>query len=190
MRGGIHRVTRTAPERIETARLVLRRPTSGDAAAIFERYSSDPAVTRYLGWPRHESVDDTAAFLAFSDTVWHAAGAGPFLILKPDGRLLGSTGLIVETPHRAVTGYVLARDAWGSGYATEALMTMVGLAQTLFIQRLEAQCHPEHTASMRVLEKCGFMREARLASHTEFPNLDPGRALDVLLYARALVPRG
>lgn len=179
-------MTAKAPETIQTARLLLRRPEPGDAFAIFERYSSDPEVTRYLGWPRHRSVGDTAAFLMFSDAVWNAAGAGPFMVCEPDGRLLGSTGLVFETPHRAVTGYVLARDAWGRGFATEALSAMVELAQTLGVQRLEAQCHPAHAASMRVLEKCGFACEATLAAHTEFPNLDPGRALDVLLYARLL----
>jgi len=41
------------PERIETARLVLRRPTAADAEAIFNRYAGDSDVTRYLAWPRH-----------------------------------------------------------------------------------------------------------------------------------------
>nr|MBA2355602.1 N-acetyltransferase [Acidobacteriota bacterium] len=45
-----------APEQIETARLVLRRPVAKDAPAIFERYASDPEVTRFLSWPRHQSL--------------------------------------------------------------------------------------------------------------------------------------
>ena len=39
------------PERLDTERLVLRRPRPADAQAIFARYSSDPEVTRLLGWP-------------------------------------------------------------------------------------------------------------------------------------------
>jgi len=35
------------------------------------------------------------------------------------GSLLGSTGLEFETTTRAQTGYVLATDAWGRGYATK-----------------------------------------------------------------------
>ena len=57
-----------APVRIETARLLLVRPDASDAASIFERYASDPEVTRFLGWPRHQSVDDTKAFLRFRRT--------------------------------------------------------------------------------------------------------------------------
>jgi len=100
------------PEQFETSRLVLRKPTLADAEAVFIRYASDPEVTRCLGWPRHQSVDDTKAFLSFSDVEWSRWPAGPYLIESRSGhKLLGSTGLGFEAPSRAVTGYVLARDA-------------------------------------------------------------------------------
>ena len=99
---------------IETARLTLRQPGMDDALAIFERYASDPEVTRFLGWPRHRTVEDTQAFLRFSAEEWERSPAGPYLILsRADGLLLGSTGLGFQTSHEAVTGYVLADDAWG-----------------------------------------------------------------------------
>ena len=104
-----------APERIETARLVIRRPNPPDAATIFARYASDPAVTKYLGWPVHRSVDDTRAFLQFSDIEWKRWSVGPYLLETRDGALIGSTGLSLETSYRASTGYVLAKDAWGRG---------------------------------------------------------------------------
>lgn len=173
-----------APETITTARLVLRRPRAGDAAAIFARYAAHAEVTRYLAWATHRSIADTEAFLAFSDAEWARAPAGPYLICLASGALIGSTGLGFETPERASTGYVLARDAWGSGYATEALRAIVALALPLGLQRLEAHCHVDHAASHRVLEKCGFAREKRIAQHTEFPNLATGKRLDVLAYVR------
>jgi RimJ/RimL family protein N-acetyltransferase len=52
------------------------------------------------------------------------------------------------------------------------------------LRRLYALCHPDHPASSRVLEKCGFTREALLRRHSEFPNLRPGEPSDVLCYAR------
>src|SRR5262249_54999274 len=143
--------------RIETARLVLRKPTPTDAEAIFERYSSDTEVTKYLGWPRHQSIEQTRQFLAFSEAEWGRWPAGPYLIESRDDRkLLGSTGLAFETPTVAITGYVLARDAWGRGYATEALTAIVTSASVLGVRRLYALCHPANRASIRVLEKCGF----------------------------------
>jgi RimJ/RimL family protein N-acetyltransferase len=172
-------------ERTLTARLVLRRPRAADAEDVFSRYSSDSEVTRFLGWPRHSSLGETLAFFKFSDAEWRRWPAGPYLIeCRQSGRLLGGTGLAFETPFRAATGYVLARDAWGRGYATEALRAMVSVAGEVGLRRLYALCHPDHPASSRVLEKCGFTREALLRRHSEFPNLRPGEPSDVLCYAR------
>lgn len=180
-----------APARIETHRLLLRRPQPGDVAAVFERYASDPEATRYMAWPQHRSVADTRAFLAFSDAEWERWPAGPYLILsRESGALLGSTGLDFETPYRASTGYILARDAWGRGYATEVLRAMVDLAPRLGVRRLYALCHHAHEASQRVLEKCGFVREGTLRRYLDFPNLTPSGPADVHCYARTFGPDG
>lgn len=177
----------SAPERLESERLLLRRPGPTDAEAVFYGYASDAEVTRFVGWPRHRSIDDTRVFLEASRAEWEDWPAGPYLIeSREDGRLLGGTGLSFETPFRAATGYVLARDAWGFGYATEALGAVVSIAPQLGVRRLYALCHPEHLASRRVLEKCDFSRECLLRLHSEFPNLLPGEPCDVLCYARVL----
>ena len=175
----------SAPERLETDRLILRRPTAADADAIFRRYANDLEVTRYLAWPRHTRIESTHAFLEFSDAEWQRWPAGPYLIeSRSSGQLLGGTGLQFEKPYRATTGYVLAKDAWGRGYATEALLAVVEVARNVRVRRLYAMCHPGHVPSWRVLEKCGFTREATLRHHAEFPNLQPGEPIDVLCYSR------
>ena len=176
-----------APSKIETERLTLLQPGASDAAEVFERYAGDPEVTRFLGWPRHHSIADTEAFLAFSALEWERWPAGPYLIRSRDsGRLLGGTGLGFETPDQAITGYVLARDAWGLGYATEALAAVVDVARRTGVVRLYALCHPEHARSWRVLEKCGFVRDPGWSQQTEFPNLVPGLQQDVLRYGVVL----
>ena len=169
---------------VETPRLRLRQPVAADAPAIFRRYAGDPRVTRFLGWPTHRTAADTELFLAFCADHWERWPAGPFLIeSRADGTLLGSTGLLFETPQQAATGYVLAEDAWGRGYATEALGAMRDRAEQLGLERVYALCHPDHRASARVLEKCGFLCEGTLRSYAEFPNLAPGLQADVLCYA-------
>jgi RimJ/RimL family protein N-acetyltransferase len=173
-----------APERIETSRLILRRPQASDARAIFTRYASDPEVTRYVAWPRHTSIAETQEFLEFSDAGWNTSPSGAYLVeSRANGSLLGSTGLHFEAPDRASTGYVFAKDSWGKGYATEALQAMVSLAQSLNVRRLYALCHTENRASAHVLEKSGFEREAMLPQHTIFPNLSTTTPLDVFVYA-------
>ena len=175
------------PERIETARLLLRRPAADDAEAVFSRYSADAEVTRYVGFPRHTAIDDTRAFLRFSDDQWQRWPAGPYVACsRADGALLGSTGLMFETPYRAATGYVFARDAWGMGYAGEALAAMVEVARATGVLRLYAIVHAEHRASARVLERAGFDFEGTLRRYADFPNLAPGVPQDVGCYARIL----
>jgi RimJ/RimL family protein N-acetyltransferase len=171
------------PERLQTPRLALERPRAKDAEDIFRRYAGDAEVTRLLGWPMHRSVADTRAFLAFSDAEWEQWSVGPYLVRGgDDGALLGSTGLQMETPWRASTGYVFARDSWGKGFATEALAAMVLLARTLGVRRLQALSHVDHIASRRVLEKCGFELEGVLRRYLVFPNLGSEPA-DVCLHA-------
>lgn len=173
------------PERVETARLLLRKPVLDDADSVFSRYASDPEVTKYLAWPRHSSVEHTKLFLTFSAAEWEKWPVGPYLIeSRKDHQLLGSTGLGFESPTVASTGYVLARDAWGCGYATEALNAIVTLARDLGVRQLYALCHPDHPASIHVLEKCGFARESLLPQHVELPNLSPGHREDCFRYAR------
>jgi len=180
-------VSARAPERFETERLVLRRPRPEDAEAIFARYASDSEVTRLLSFPRHLSLDDTRGFLAVSDAEWSRWPAGPYLAeRRGTGVLLGSTGLSFETEQRAATGYVLAKDSWGQGYATEALRAMVEVARGAGVLRLYALCHTDHAVSARVLEKAGFAREGTLRRYFVFPNLSPGEPLDVLCYALVL----
>ena len=74
---------------------------------------------------------------------------------------------------------MLARHAWGRGYAMEVATAMTTLAAELGIGRLYALCHLENRGSARVLEKAGFTREGVLRRHTVFPNLDPTAAQDV-----------
>ena len=173
------------PALYQTPRLVLRPPQDRDAAAIFQRIASDPTVTPFVGWPRHVTIEDTRAFLEFSHAEWARWPVGPLLIESRDnGTLLGTGGLAFETPYRASTGYVLARDAWGSGIASEALRAIVEIADGVGVLRLYALCHVDHPTSVRVLERCAFRREGILSKYLVFPNLDTAAAQDVYCYAR------
>lgn len=122
-------------------------------------------------------------FVKFSDNEWEHKPAGPLLIERIDtGALIGSTGLMWDGPATAATGYVLARDSWGQGFATEALGAMVSMANALGVTRLSAQCHPDHASSHAVLRKGGFVLNARFMP-ASFPNLADG-IQDSLLFVR------
>lgn len=63
----------------------------------------------------------------------------------------------------AEIGYWLGEDYWGKGIASQALSQFVRLVfnSDYMLKRLEAQVFEQHLASMRVLEKNGFVREGR-----------------------------
>jgi ribosomal-protein-alanine N-acetyltransferase len=172
-----------------TARLRLRPPQASDANDIFTRYASDATVTRFVGWPRHRTLADTEAFLAFSAQQWSQWPVGPLLIEEQaTGRLLGSSGLAFESHTIASTGYVLAQDCWGQGFASEALSAMITVAQTHRVGRLYALCHANHDASRRVLERCAFALESIRRKHSVFPNLGIEQPQDVCCYGKTLGP--
>jgi [ribosomal protein S5]-alanine N-acetyltransferase len=169
-----------APLRIATARLVLRRLTADDAEAIFT-YAGDSEATRYMSWPKHRSLDDTRRFIEFALAHWEHQGIGAYLIER-DGVVVGSTGLDPDGRERALTGYILARHAWGCGYATEACHAMMQLGRSLGFLRIGAQCHVDHLASARVLEKSGMRFEGILQRQIVLPNLSD-ELQDVRSYA-------
>lgn len=151
----------SAPATLTTERLVLRRPVPGDARAMFDAYSSDPEVTRFLTWTTHESVERAHAFLRRCDAVWADGSAYPWAITVA-GRLIGMIEVRLDG-HRAEIGYAISRATWGKGYTTEAARAVEewALARPA-IRRVWAYTDLENAPSARVLEKTGMAREGKL----------------------------
>ena len=139
-----------------------------------------------MSFPTHRSLDDTHAYVEWSDGVWARWPlAGPMLVFARDGAtLLGGAGIVNDSATLAQIGYILARDAWGRGYATEALLASVEAARAAGVRRLEAGVHVDHRVSQRVLEKAGFTRQGTRPGL--FPNLPPQVTRDAALYVRML----
>lgn len=178
------------PERIETTRLVLRRPRLDDASAIFAGWAADPMATRYMTWRRHRSVEDTLEFLRFSELEWERQPAGPYVIeLGDSGVLIGGCGFSFADESRAEIGYILAPTYWLLGYATEALQAQTEVAAGhLIATTLQASVHPDNLASQRVLSKCGFTEDALEARQT-FPNIEGDPDVAAIRYELKLVGR-
>ncbi len=60
---------------------------------------------------------------------------------------------------------MLDPEYWGRGYATEVAQALVEFAQASGMHRVEATCHPDNAASVRVLAKAGLTLEGRLRDH-------------------------
>ncbi len=87
-----------------------------------------------------------------------------FLVFrKHDEALIG--GLTIANIRRGVAqagslGYWMGEPFARQGHMTAAVRAVAPFAfSALGLHRLEAACIPTNTASMRLLEKCGFARE-------------------------------
>jgi len=86
-----------------------------------------------------------------------------FIFRKQDNLLLG--GLTLANVRRGVAqagsiGYWLGMRFARNGYMTAAVKGVLPFCfETLRLHRVEAACIPTNTASIRLLERCGFLRE-------------------------------
>ena len=174
----------TPPGTLVTDRLVLRRPSLGDAPAVYE-YGRDPDVTRYMTFPTHQSRADAESFLAACGPRWDAGQEYCWLIaLRDQGRVIGAISARVRG-HATDIGYVLARAHWRQGYATEASRAVVAwAAECPETYRVWAVCDVENAASAHVLEKLGMSREGVLRRWIMHPNVSPAPR-DCYVYALA-----
>jgi RimJ/RimL family protein N-acetyltransferase len=145
--------------RIETARLWLRWPRIGDAAAM-HKYGSQWEVARYTARIPHPYPPGSAERFIYAAREANASGRDLTLVMTPiKGKrdAIGSISLESRGKDRLALGYVLAPKDWGKGLATEAALAMIaaGFGLTPAVEIL-ASVRVENEASRAVVEKCGF----------------------------------
>jgi RimJ/RimL family protein N-acetyltransferase len=171
------------PEKFETECLILRKPCTEDALAIFSSYAQDLEVTRYLLWTPHKNIEETYGILKIMLKLWEEDSAYSFAIVPKD--LNSVIGMIGVHPDRfkVEIGYVLARSHWGKGLVTEAVRAVTSwLLQQPDIYRVFATCDVENPASARVMEKVGMLREGLLRRNSIHPSIG-NEPRDSLIYA-------
>jgi RimJ/RimL family protein N-acetyltransferase len=103
---------------LRTARLLMRRLTIEDAPDLASVYA-DPEVGRFV---RPLDLQGTVEQLTRFTEEWDSRGHGPLAIIEAEtGEFVGRSGLHYWPQYDEVeVGWVLRRDRWGRGYATEA----------------------------------------------------------------------
>ena len=130
-------------------------------------------VLRYFPNPDPPARDQIERLIQFQLKHWEQHGYGWWAVCAADSAadsaagstnppqnppLIGWAGLqyLPETDEIEV-GYLLGRDYWGRGLATEAAQTSVQFGfEDLGIETIVGIVHPENIASQRVLEKAGL----------------------------------
>ena len=179
------------PERIVTARLIVRCAQPGDGAALNAAVcDSLDALRPYVPWA------GSVPTLADSEAVCRKAQARfrlredlMMLVFElgaagVEGELLGGTGLhrMDWKARRFEIGYWRRTGREGRGIATEAVHTMARLAfDELQAQRVELRIDKLNRASWRVAERCGFTLEGVLRSESLAPD---GTWRDMRVYSK------
>jgi RimJ/RimL family protein N-acetyltransferase len=126
---------------------VLRAVEQRDLEALFEQ-QSDPVASAMAGVPSR----DREAF----ERHWQRILANDqnlIRVIDVDGEPAGHV-LSWPAEGRRYIGYWIAREFWGRGLATAGLTEFLGELQE---RPLHALVSTDNVASIRVLEKCGFV---------------------------------
>ncbi|MGE0591903.1 MAG: GNAT family N-acetyltransferase [Vicinamibacterales bacterium] len=148
--------------RLETERLLLRRPVLGDLDG-FAAMLGDPAVMRWLALDGRPASRH-GAFQALSANIghWELRGYGMFSVIeRQSGRFVGRIGpLFPEGWPGFEIGWTLCSPYWGRGFATEAARRCLAHAfEDLDQAHVVSLILPDNQASIRVAERIGEMLE-------------------------------
>jgi RimJ/RimL family protein N-acetyltransferase len=150
------------PFPITTERLQLREFRVEDEASVYA-YASDPEVTKHTSWGPND-LETTRAVLQHwivEQERWPRSSIPLGIELRSERRLIGSTGFASIQEGTGAFGFVLHKNYWGAGIATEACRALLQFGfRELGLHRVIAECFVEQMFSAHVLEKLGMRREA------------------------------
>lgn len=158
-------MARPALEELLTERLRLRRYRRDDFDDAY-RLTSDPRVMRY-----YPSVYDRDRVTRMLDNILYSYDELGYSVLvverRSDGVYLGQIGLLhwddVDGREDVEVAYMLAAEAWGQGYATEAARACRDWAFAhLSVDRVVSFIALPNEPSIRVAERNGMIRIKRL----------------------------
>jgi RimJ/RimL family protein N-acetyltransferase len=151
----MRRVRDMLPGKIETRRLVLRAPIRGDVPDLVRLADNRNVASRLARMPSPYTRADAVGFI---EIYAQRAEERPYAITL-DGHLIGVIGFTFQEGAPPELGYWLGEPHWGQGYMTEAGRALLDAAQqTHQYDRIVARALADNDASLRVLDKLGFVR--------------------------------
>lgn len=171
------------PELI-TERLLLRRVTNNDIDDLFELRSNED-VMKYIEIGRALSKNDAVIhFNKIEEALVTNSGISWAISFRENtGKLIGVIGLwrLIKEHYRAEIGYTLHPDFWKKGIMREAIKAVMLYGfSSMKLHSIEAQINPENTASAKLLETMGFIKEG----HFKENYFSEGIFSDTIVYSK------
>ena len=154
---------------LETGRLLLRMWREDDLEA-YSSICADQEVMRYLGEGKTLNRAEAWRQMAMIIGHWHLRGYGIWAVEEREtGRLVGRIGFFnPEGWPGFELGWVLGRDHWGKGYATEGARKALEhvFAETEH-EHVISLIHPDNHGSISVARRLGeeLERETEIFGH-------------------------
>ena len=152
----------TGTQDIKTKRLTLRKLELADTEMMFNNWTSDDEVTRFLRWDAHKTIDDTKNMIQMWIKNYHSDSTYYWGMYLKDGEMIGSIGIMITSEYdlKAELGYKIGSRWWGQGYASEAARAVIDyMFENTDVERIEAYNSVENPASGKVMEKVGMRYE-------------------------------
>ena len=169
-------------QNLETERLLLRRLNNDDVKEVLE-LRGNPENMKYVPRPLIKSEDEALAHIALiDDKIVNNIGINWAITLKGNPKMIGKMGHYKIQPEnfRSEIGYMILPQYHGKGIVTEAVKIVVQYGfEQLQLHSIEAIIDPENTASEKVLQKNGFVKEAHILENEYYE----GRFLDTVIYS-------
>ena len=145
---------------IKTPRLTIKTFSPAMAQSVYEN-SQDDDTRRFVPDEVYDSAEEARAAIEFLISRYDSDD-GPFvypIITNDGGQNIGYVQLCQIDDGSWEIGYHIAKQFTGQGFATEAVKAFLpAMAKKLNIKEVHGICLTENTASVRVLEKCGFVQ--------------------------------
>lgn len=144
--------------RIETERLIITEFDPAMAEAV-HRNSLDEDTRRFVPDEVFETVEEAAETIAFLMGCY-ASMDGPLVypVLLKDGTNIGYVQAVPLEEGGWEIGYHTGGSYTGNGYATEAVRAFLPvIMDILSISTIQGVCLAENKASVKVMERCGFV---------------------------------
>ena len=146
--------------KIETTRLTITEFTMDMAEAVHLN-SLDEDNRRFVPDEVFETVEEAADTVGFLMDVYEN-GNGPLVypVLLKDGTYIGYVQAVPFDNGTWEVGYHIGSNYTKQGYATEAVKAFLPVIMPkLGLSKLAGICLAENKASVKVMERCGFVKE-------------------------------